>query len=71
MKLFIPDIEEIDSATLNIYQTGKSEPTPLQQFGEGANKLFRIVLQKLARGRLMIMKLMPEFTALSFIRSGK
>lgn len=56
MKLFIPDIEEIDSATLNIYQMGKSEPTPLQQFGEGANKLFRIVLQIAAarNDRLMI-----------------
>lgn len=56
MKLFIPDIEEIDSATLNIYQTGSSAPTPLSQFGEGANKLFRVIMQLAAAqgSRLMI-----------------
>ncbi|OWY20719.1 hypothetical protein C7N43_00540 [Sphingobacteriales bacterium UPWRP_1] len=57
MKLFIPKIEQVESlTTIEIYEEGENLPVPLAQYGEGANKLFRILLQiTAAKGkRLMI-----------------
>jgi AAA15 family ATPase/GTPase len=60
MKLFIPNIEEIDTDTkggIFIYEnTSDDKRNPLHQYGEGANKIFRILLLlSLHKGnRLMI-----------------
>ncbi len=49
MKVFIPNIERINANTktgeIDIEETGLETSAPLHQFGEGANKLFRILVQ--------------------------
>lgn len=49
MKIFIPKIERIlanpETGEIIIEEEDKEESSPLHQYGEGANKLFRILLQ--------------------------
>lgn len=49
MKVFIPEIERIivdtESGDILIEESGKDEGHELHQYGEGANKLFRILVQ--------------------------
>jgi AAA15 family ATPase/GTPase len=49
MKIFIPNIQEIKANTktgeIKIEEEGFDESAPLHQYGEGANKLFRILVQ--------------------------
>jgi AAA15 family ATPase/GTPase len=49
IRTFIPNIERINANTvkgeISIEETGVEEPAPLHQYGEGANKLFRILVQ--------------------------
>jgi len=60
MKIFIPEIERIiidtDRGEIEIEETGFEKTAPLHQYGEGANKLFRILVQLTLQkdNRLMI-----------------
>ncbi|MBE0497179.1 MAG: AAA family ATPase [Campylobacterales bacterium] len=49
MKIFIPSIDRItadtESGEIDIEETGLDVSAPLHQYGEGANKLFRILVQ--------------------------
>lgn len=49
MKIFIPKIERITADTssgkINVEESNHDETFPLHQYGEGANKLFRILVQ--------------------------
>lgn len=49
MKVFIPNIDRITADTssgiINIEETNKNDAYPIHQYGEGANKLFRILVQ--------------------------
>lgn len=49
MKIFIPNIDRIivdtHNSELSIEEVGKDSSAPLHQFGDGANKLFRILVQ--------------------------
>ncbi len=59
MKTFIPNIERISPDTetgeIGIEENGFEEEAPLHQYGEGANKLFRILVQMtLQKGKRLL-----------------
>ncbi len=59
MKIFIPNIERIsvdtESGEISIEETNFEEAAPLHQYGEGANKLFRILVQlTLQKGKRLL-----------------
>lgn len=49
MRIFIPNIDRItvdtESGRIDIEEKSHENPSPLHQYGEGANKLFRILVQ--------------------------
>lgn len=47
LKTFIPKVDDvrIGNNTINIYEEGRETPMPLFTYGEGANKLFRILCE--------------------------
>lgn len=59
MRIFIPDIEQIITDTktgdITIEELGRDESVLLHQYGEGANKLFRILIQiTLQKGKKLL-----------------
>lgn len=58
LKLFIPDIVDVrpNSQIINIVLENQDQPVPLYNYGEGTNKLFRILCEiaMAENGRLMI-----------------